>query len=57
MNFSTISSYFTNDCVIIPHNNVNSWNYMGESYLNVVYIGEKNNTTPEEYIYDIEGNN
>jgi hypothetical protein len=57
MNFSTITSYFTDDCVIIPHNIVNGWNYVAESYLNIVYIGEKNNTTPEEYIYDLDGDN
>ena len=57
MNFSTIATYFTGDCVIIPHTNVNRWNNLAESYLNVNYIGEKNDKTPEEYIYDIECEN
>jgi hypothetical protein len=57
MNFTKITSYFTNDCVIIPHDKVSDWNNVAESYLNVFYIGEKNNKTPEEYIYDIDGYN
>ena len=57
MNFSTVTSYFTHNCVIIPHDNVNGWNNVAESYLNVFYIGEKNNKTPKEYIYDIDGDN
>jgi SAM-dependent methyltransferase len=54
MKFKTISSYFENDCVIIPHINISSWNSVAESYLNVVYIGEKEDHTPENYIYDID---
>jgi 2-polyprenyl-3-methyl-5-hydroxy-6-metoxy-1,4-benzoquinol methylase len=54
MNFITITSYFTHDCVIIPHNTQIVWNDVAESYLNVVYIGEKCGKTPEEYIYDID---
>jgi len=57
MNFITITSYFTDSCVIIPHNNMNIWNHLAESYLNVFYIGEKINKTPDEYIYDIDNEN
>jgi len=57
MNFTTITSYFTDMCVIIPHNITINWNNVAESYLNVVYIGEKNDKTPEEYIYDINDDN
>jgi hypothetical protein len=56
MNFITITSYFTDSCIIIPHNNINQWNHLAESYLNVFYIGEKINKTPHEYIYDIDDN-
>jgi hypothetical protein len=41
MNIKTISSYFTDNCMIIPHNNLNNWNTVAESYLNIVYVGEK----------------
>jgi hypothetical protein len=54
MNFVTITSYFNHDCIIIPHNSQTVWNDVAESYLNVVYIGEKSGKTPEEYIYDID---
>ena len=57
MNFITITSYFTDSCVIIPHNNMNVWNHLAESYLNVFYIGEKINKTTDEYIYDIDNEN
>lgn len=57
MNFKTISTYFTDDCVIIPHDIPTAWNYIAEAYLNVVYVGEKYDKTPEEYIYDIESEN
>lgn len=57
MNFITITSYFTNSCLIIPHENINQWNYLAESYLNIFYIGEKINKTPDEYIYDIDNEN
>jgi SAM-dependent methyltransferase len=54
MNFQTITSYYHNNCVILPHNNLNNWNDVAESYLHVVYIGEKTDETPNDYIYDIE---
>ena len=57
MNFITITSYFTHNCVIIPHDNIKTWNDLAESYLNVFYIGEKIDKTPHEYIYDIDGEN
>jgi len=57
MNFFTITSYFTNSCAIVPHNDYGVWNDVAESYLNVVYIGEKLDTTPYEYIYDIDNEN
>lgn len=57
MNFITITSYFSGDCVIIPHKELSVWNDVAESYLYVFYIGEKIDKTPEEYIYDIDGNN
>ena len=57
MNFITITSYFSGDCVIIPHKELSVWNDVAESYLYVFYIGEKINKTPDEYIYDIDGNN
>lgn len=57
MNFNTITSYFTGNCAIIPHNKMNVWNDVAESYLNVVYIGEKIGKTPNEYIYDIDTEN
>jgi hypothetical protein len=53
MNFTTITSYFTGDCVIIPHNQLLVWNNVAESYLYIFYIGEKTDKTPVEYIYDI----
>ena len=57
MNFITITSYFTNICAIVPHINLNGWNDVAESYLNVFYIGEKIDKTPEQYIYDIDCEN
>ena len=54
MNFKTITSYYTKNCVIIPHDNLNNWNDVAESYLHVVLISEKNDETPNEYIYDFE---
>jgi hypothetical protein len=54
MNFKTISSYFEGDCVIIPYIDLNNWNHVAESYLNVVHVGEKINITPEDYVYDVE---
>ena len=57
MNVITITSYFTDSCVIIPHNNTNIWNHLAESYLNVFYIRETINKTPDEYIYDIDNEN
>lgn len=57
MNFSTVTSYFSYPCAIVPHTDYGVWNDVAESYLNVVYIGEKNNKTPSEYIYDIENDN
>ena len=57
MNFKTITSYFSNNCVIIPHENLNNWNNVAESYLHVTYIGEKVDETPDEYIYDIDNEN
>jgi hypothetical protein len=56
MNFITITSYFTDHCAIIPHKEVSVWNEVAESYMYVFYIGEKQNKTPEEYIYDIDEN-
>lgn len=57
MNFITITSYFTDSCIILPHKNMNVWNNLAESYLNVFYIGEKIGKTPNEYIYDIDNEN
>ena len=57
MNFNTITSYFTGDCVIIPHEELSIWNDVAESYLYIFYIGEKIDKTPQEYIYDIDGDN
>jgi 2-polyprenyl-3-methyl-5-hydroxy-6-metoxy-1,4-benzoquinol methylase len=57
MNFKTITSYFVGDCVIIPHEQPSCWNDVAESYLNIFYIGEKIDKTPQEYIYDIDGDN
>ena len=57
MNFITITSYFTGDCVIIPHKEINVWNEVAESYLYIFYIGEKVDKTPNNYIYDIDGEN
>ena len=57
MNFSTVTSYFSYPCAIVPHTDYGVWNDVAESYLNVFYIGEKNNKTPSEYIYDIDKNN
>lgn len=56
MNFITITSYFTGDCVIIPHEQIPVWNDVAESYMYIFYIGEKQDKTPEEYIYDIDEN-
>jgi hypothetical protein len=57
MNFSTITSYFSHPCVIVPHTDYGVWNDVAESYLEIFYIGEKNNKTPSEYIYDIDNDN
>ena len=57
MNFNTITSYFSLNCAIIPHDNLNNWNDVAESYLHVTYIGEKQGETPNEYIYDIDNEN
>jgi len=57
MNMKTISTMFTGSCVIIPEENIGGWNDVAESYLNVVYVGEKIDETPEEYIYDIDEEN
>jgi hypothetical protein len=56
MNFTTISSYFEHPSIIVPHNDVHDWNLFAESYLNVVYVGEKTGKTPIEYIYDLDNN-
>ena len=56
MNMKTISTFFSHNCVIIPEN-VPAWNDVAESYLNVDYVGEKIDETPEEYIYDIDEEN
>lgn len=57
MNFKTITSYFSHNCVIVPHQNYADWNSLAESYLHVTYIGEKVDETPNEYIYDIDNEN
>lgn len=57
MNFSTVTSYFSYPCAIVSHTDYGVWNDVAESYLNVFYIGEKNNKTPSEYIYDIDNDN
>ena len=54
MNMKTVTSYYRYNCAIIPHTPYPNWNDVAESYLEVVYIGEKINETPDEYIYDIE---
>jgi len=53
MNMKTISSIFNGSCVIMPEGNLCGWNHLAESYLNVIYVGEKIGKTPDEYIYDI----
>jgi hypothetical protein len=50
----TLSTYFNNNCAIIPEKNLSNWNHVAESYLNVIFVGEKIDETPEEYIYDID---
>jgi predicted SAM-dependent methyltransferase len=57
MNMKTISTIFNGSCVIIPEENLGGWNDVAESYLNVIYVGEKIDETPEEYIYDIDDEN
>ncbi len=57
MNFHTVTTYFTEPCYIMGHRDHLIWNHFAESYLNVVYIGQKMDTTPKEYIYDIDGEN
>jgi len=57
MNMKTISTIFNGNCLIMPEENIGGWNYVAESYLNVVYVGEKIDETPEEYIYDIDEEN
>ena len=57
MNFKTITSYFNSQCAIVPHTDYGVWNDVAESYLNVVYIGEKTDKTPNTYIYDIDNEN
>jgi len=57
MNFKTITSYFDKNCVIVPHQRIDNWNDVAESYLHVIYIGEKIGETPEDYIYDIDNEN
>jgi len=57
MNFITITSYFSKNCVIVPHETLENWNDVAESYLHVTYIGEKFDETPNEYIYDIDNEN
>lgn len=54
MNIKTLSSHFNGNCAIIPENNTNNWNHVAESYLNVIFIGEKIDETPEQYIYDMD---
>jgi predicted SAM-dependent methyltransferase len=54
MNIKTLSTYFNNNCAIIPEKNLSNWNHVAESYLNVIFVGEKIDETPEEYIYDID---
>lgn len=55
MNFNTITSYFSHTCAIVPHNlHECEWNDVAESYLNVIYIGEKFDETPDQYIYDLD---
>jgi hypothetical protein len=57
MGFNTITSYFSRSCAIIPHEKLDGWNDVAESYLHVIYIGEKLIETPNEYIYDIDSEN
>jgi hypothetical protein len=54
MKFKTLNSYFEHPCLVLPHKKIDGWNIFGETYLNIVYIGEKTDKTPNEYIYDIE---
>jgi Methyltransferase domain len=55
MNFHTITSYFSYPCAIVPHDlHGHEWNDVAESYLNVLFIGEKMDETPDEYIYDLD---
>ena len=48
---------FSKNCVIVPHETLENWNDVAESYLHVTYIGEKFDETPHEYIYDIDNEN
>ena len=54
MNFKTISTFFTYNCMIIPHIKLDNWNDVDESYLNVCYFGEKIDITPDQYIYELD---
>lgn len=57
MNMKTLSTHFNGSCVILPEQNLDTWNDVAESYLNVVFVGEKIGETPKEYIYDIDAEN
>lgn len=57
MNMKTISTIFNGNCVIMPEENLSGWNDVAESYLDVIYVGEKIGETPKEYIYDIDEEN
>jgi hypothetical protein len=51
MGMTLLSSYFTHLCMIVPHDRINTWNNVAESYLNVILITKKINKTPENFIY------
>ena len=54
MGMQDLSLFFSNPAEIIPDKKISSWNSVAESYLNVVYIGQKKSATPTTFQYDFE---
>ena len=53
MNCKIVTSYYDSLAVILPHNKVEGWNDVAETYLGVGILVRKIGKTPERFIYDI----
>lgn len=53
MNCKVESSFYTGLCEIVPHEEVQVWNRVAESYLGVGIIARKTGETPNDFQFDI----